>query len=152
MVDSGATNSFVHREVVQYLNITTGAGPAVRVTLANGSYIDCSIPIPLYLKLHRNLQYKSYSRVSETVHVGFHILCYILPNLIIDVVLGMDWLHAINPLVDWNIYSPSLDCRGETICIWGTKYSCSHAFVKVCALKSVLKMMCSDKVSAWFGV
>ena len=46
----------------------------------------------------------------------------------------------------------SLDCRGKTAHILGTKSSCSHASVEVCALKSVLKMMRSDKVLAWFGV
>ena len=39
-----------------------------------------------------------------------------------------------------------------TVHILGTKYSCPHANVKVCAMKSVLKMMCSDMVLAWFDV
>ena len=40
--------------------------------------------------------------MSETVHVGHHILCCVLPNLTSDMVLGMDWLHDINPLINWN--------------------------------------------------
>ena len=67
-------------------------------------------------------------------------------------VFGMDWLNAINPLIDWNAYSLSLDYVGKTVYILGTKSECSHTSVKVCILKLVLKMMHSDKVSDWFGV
>ena len=73
-------------------------------------------------------------------------------NLTNDVVLGMDWLHAINPQIDWNAYLLSLDCASHTVCILGTEKGCSRANVEVCALKLVLKTMHSDKVSAWFGV
>ena len=55
MVDSGATNSFVYNEDVQQLNTTTVGVPAMKVTLADGPYIDCSTAIPLYLKLYGNL-------------------------------------------------------------------------------------------------
>ena len=56
MVDFGATNSFIHSEIVWYLNATNVDVLAVRVTLANGSYIDYSIAVPLNLKLYGNLQ------------------------------------------------------------------------------------------------
>ena len=55
MVDSGAPNSFVQSEVVQQLNTTTVDIPAMRISLADGSYIDCSTAITLYLKLYGNL-------------------------------------------------------------------------------------------------
>ena len=61
----------------------------MRVTLVDSSFIDCSTAIPLYLKLCRNLQLYSYG-VSEMVHIDCHFLCHILPNLISDMVLGMD--------------------------------------------------------------
>ena len=48
MVDSGATNSFEHSEAVQSLNATTVDIPAVIVTLADGSYVDCSTAVPCY--------------------------------------------------------------------------------------------------------
>ena len=51
MVDSKATNSFVRSEAIQYSNTTTVDILAMRVTLANGSYIDYSTAIPLYKKL-----------------------------------------------------------------------------------------------------
>ena len=35
---------------------------------------------------------------------------------------------------------------------FGYKYGYSCAFVEVCALKLVLKMIRSDKAVAWFGV
>ena len=49
MVDSGATNSYMHSEVIQYLNGTTINLPDIRVTLADGSYVFFSNAIPLYL-------------------------------------------------------------------------------------------------------
>ena len=61
----------------------------MRVTLADGSFVNCSIAIPLYLKLYGNSQSYS-SRVLKIVHVGCHVLCSVLPNLTSDVVLGMD--------------------------------------------------------------
>ena len=45
----------------------------------------------------------------------------------------MDWIHAINPWVDWNTYLLLLDCGGETVYILGTKSGCSHAYVEVFA-------------------
>ena len=45
-----------------------------------------------------------------------------------------------------------MDCGGHIVCILGTKKGFSHANIEVYALKSVLKIMCSDKVSAWFSV
>ena len=56
MVDSGATNSFVHSEVFQQLNTTTVYVPAMRVTKADNLFINCSTAIPLYLKLYLNLE------------------------------------------------------------------------------------------------
>ena len=123
----------------------------MRATLADNSIVNYSTAIPLYWKLCRILQ-QSPSIVSEIVHIGCSILYCILPNLTSDVVLGMDWLHAINPLVDWNNLSLYLDCVGETAYILGTKYGFYHAYVQVCALKLVFKMIFSEKVSAWYGV
>ena len=88
----------------------------MRVTLADDSCIDCSTAVPLYLKLCGNLQSSS-SGVSKTVYIGC-VLCYVLLNLTSDMVLCMDWLHAINPRIDWNIYSPSLDYGSYTVCIF----------------------------------
>ena len=68
----------------------------MRVTLADGSFIDYSTVVPLYLKLCGNLQLYS-SGVFKIVHVGCHVLYQILPNLTSNVVLGMDWLHSKNP-------------------------------------------------------
>ena len=102
MVDSRATTSFVHSEVLQLINAKTVDILTIRVTLANGSYIDYSTAFPLYIKLSRNLQLNS-SRESKTVHVGCYVMCCALPNLTSDVVLHMDWLHAINPQIDWSM-------------------------------------------------
>ena len=77
---------------------------AIRVTLADGSFVDCSTAILLYLKLCGDLQSYS-SELSKMVYVACHILCIILLNLTNDMVLGMALLHAINPQIDWNAYS-----------------------------------------------
>ena len=121
---------------------------AIKVTPVHGSYIDYSIVVPFYLKLHGNLQ-KSPSGVSETIHVGYCVLYCIFPKLTSDVVLRMDWLHAINPLINWNAYSLYLDYGGD---ILGTKKGCYCAFDKVCTLKLVLNIMYSDTILAWFGI
>ena len=86
------------------------------------------------------------------VHIGCRVLCHVLPNLTSDVVLGLDWLHAINPWIDWKAYSLSLDYSSHTARVLGIKTSCSHSHIEVCALKLVLKMIYCDKISAWFGV
>ena len=90
----------------------------IRVTLADGSFVDCSTIVPLYLKLCGNLQLY-YFGVFTKVYVVCHVLCHVLPNLTSDVVLGMDWLHAINPQIDWHAYSLYLDYGGRTIYILG---------------------------------
>ena len=54
IVDSRATNGFVHSSAIQHLNATTEDVLAMRITLNDGLYIDCFISIPLYLKLCRN--------------------------------------------------------------------------------------------------
>ena len=99
MVDSGATNRFVYSEVVQQVNATTVDVFAMRVTLADSSYIDFFIAIPLYLKICGNIQ-SSPSGMSKTVYVGCRALYCVLPNSTSDMILDMDWLHAINPLID----------------------------------------------------
>ena len=56
MVGYRATNRFVHNEIVQYLNAITMDVPAMRVILADVSFINCSNSFPVYLQLCRNLQ------------------------------------------------------------------------------------------------
>ena len=91
----------------------------MRVTLVDGLFFDYSTAIPLYLKLYRDLPLCS-SRVFVTVYVSCCVLCHILPNLTIDVILGMDWLCDINPQIDWNAYSLYLDYGGHIVRILGT--------------------------------
>ena len=78
MVDSGATNSFVHSEVIHLLNTITVDTPAMRVTLADNSYVNCSTALPLYLKLCGYLQ-QSLSGVSEPVNVGCSVFVLFCP-------------------------------------------------------------------------
>ena len=59
--------------------------------------------------------------MSETVHIGCSVFCCVLPNLPSNMVLGIDWLHTINPLIDWSTHSLSIGCIGKIIYILGTK-------------------------------
>ena len=68
----------------------------MRVTLADNSFIDCSMALPLYQKLYEDLQ-SCFSRVSKTVYVGGCVLCCALPSLTNDMVLGMNWLQNMSP-------------------------------------------------------
>ena len=72
MVDSGAFNCFMHSKVIQHLNATTVDVLAIKFTLADGSYIDCSTAATLYLTLYGNLHNSPFG-VSKTVYVG----CYV---------------------------------------------------------------------------
>ena len=72
-------------------------------------------------------------------HVGCYVLFHVLLDLTSDMVLGMDWLHDINPWIDWITISLTLDYGGHTVRILGTEKGCPHAQFEVCALKSVLK-------------
>ena len=66
-------------------------------------------------------------------------MCCVLLNLTGDVALDMNWLHNINPVINWKNKLLSMECRYETVLIFVTKNGCSYANVEVCALKSVLK-------------
>ena len=88
--------------------------------MADGSFIDFSTAIFVYLKLCGDLQL-CFSGVSKMVHIGCHVLYQVLLNLTSDVVLGMDWLHDINLWIDKNAYSLSLDCRGYTVYVLVTE-------------------------------
>ena len=55
------------------------------------------------------------------VHVSYHILFCVLPNLTSDVFSGMDWLYDIIPWNDWNTYLLSLDCGSHIVYILGTE-------------------------------
>ena len=91
----------------------------MRVTLADGLFVDCCTAVPLNLKLYGDLQSCS-SGVFKMVHVGFYVLYYALPIPTSDMLLSMDWLHAINPWIDWRAYLLSLDFGGHTIYVLGT--------------------------------
>ena len=61
----------------------------MRVTLADGSYIDWSTTFTLFLKLCGNLL-SSLSGLCKIVDVVCHVLHHVLPNLISNMVLGME--------------------------------------------------------------
>ena len=45
--------------------------------------------------------------------VFFTVECRVLPDLNHDVVLGVDWLQATNPTIDWQACTVALKCQGS---------------------------------------
>ena len=71
----------------------------MRITLADSPNIGFSTAVSFHSKLCGNSK-SSPSGVSEPIDC--HVLYHVLPNLTSDVVLGMDRLHAIICLINWN--------------------------------------------------
>ena len=38
------------------------------------------------------------------------VCCHVLPSLNHDIVLGIDWLRASNPVIDWQACTLSVEC------------------------------------------
>ena len=87
LLDSGATHSFMSPKVVEQLGLSLKS-PGSRVTLADGR-----------VALSSGRALGVFVRVEEG---GTQVVDFvILPIKDYEVVLGMDWLRAVNPVVDW---------------------------------------------------
>ena len=88
LVDSGATHSFVSAALVSKLSLPVKPGGDMEVTLADGNQVKvsqtCCVPLVV---------------CSGALHCTIN--CRVLPQLNHDVVLGVDWLQATNPSIDW---------------------------------------------------
>ena len=91
LVDSGATHSFISEQLVSTHGLAVSQGQSMSVTLADGSSIEateiCVVPLVFCSGSGR--------AVSCTVE------CRVLSRLNHDVVLGHDWLHNVNPAINW---------------------------------------------------
>ena len=100
MIDSGATISFIHQNLAQQYNLPL-AQHLLRISLANGS---------THLSQHATtLVIQSHSQHFST-HT-FQLI--ILGNY--AVILGMDWLRAHNPDIDWDNRTVTLPCLHQYI-------------------------------------
>ena len=91
LVDSGAMHCFVSATLVAKFELPVKPGGSMDVTLADGSYVSTSHTclVPLVVCANR----------GRALHCV--VKCHVLPELNHDVVLGIDWLQATNPMIDW---------------------------------------------------
>ena len=83
MVDSGTTHSFVHSRVAATGSLKLEPASKLHVTLANGSLVSSVSQSFLRLEIPGEIS-------EQPVVIEQHV--HVLPDLISDVILGMDWL------------------------------------------------------------
>ena len=91
LVDSGAMHCFVSEALVAKFGLPVKPGVGMDLMLANGSQIlvshTCLAPLVVC-----SACYQSLHCVVE---------CRALPQLNHDIILGVDWLQATNPVNNW---------------------------------------------------
>ena len=91
LVDSGAMHCFVSEALVTKFGLVVKPGVGMDVMLADGSQVlasqTCLVPLVVC-----SARYQVLYCVVE---------CRVLPQLNHDIVLGVDWLQATNPVIDW---------------------------------------------------
>ena len=91
LVDSGAPHCFVSEALVTKFGLLVKPGVGMDVTLADGSQVlalqTCLVPLVVC------------SAHCQALHCVAE--CRVLPQLNHDIVLGVDWLQATNPVIDW---------------------------------------------------
>ena len=91
LVDSSASHYFVSEALVANFILPLLPGDGMEVKLAGRSQVEasktCLVPLVVY------------STCYQTLHCV--VKCWVLPRLNQDIVLGVDWLQATNPVIDW---------------------------------------------------
>ena len=91
LVDSGATHCFVYEALVTKFGLPVKPGVGMDATLADRSQVlaspTCLVPLVVC------------SANCQVLHCV--VECRVLPQLNHDIVLGVDWLQATNPVIDW---------------------------------------------------
>ena len=91
LVDSGATHCFLSAELVAKFELPVKPGGSMDVTLADGSQISalhmCLVPLVVCAERGRALHCV--------------LKCRVLSELNHNTVLGIDWLLAMNPVINW---------------------------------------------------
>ena len=91
LVDSGTTHCFMSEALMTKFGLPVKPGVGMDVTLADGSQVlvlkTCLVPLVVC------------SAHCQALHCV--VECRVLPQLNHDIVLGVDWLQATNPVIDW---------------------------------------------------
>ena len=91
LVDSGALHCFMSETLVTEFELLVLPGDGIEVTLADINHVEasktCLVPFVLCSAHKQALHY-----VDK---------CLVMPRLIHDIVLGVDWLQATNFAIDW---------------------------------------------------
>jgi hypothetical protein len=101
LIDSGATSNYVSEEFVTKNRMKTTKTAGVRVQLADGTICECTARLP-----------------RAEVKIG---PCrdkadfYVLPMLGNDVILGAVWLTTMNPQIDWQTKTITIQQGGHSI-------------------------------------
>ena len=92
------------QELVKKYQLPVTKDDGMTVTLADGSLVTtstlCQVPLV--------------ACANKGKAVAFGLECRVLPHLNHDVVLGVDWLSATNPTIDWQACTVALECVGST--------------------------------------
>ena len=97
-MDSSATHSFVTRDFVQKLGVTSITDATLKVTLADQLEFCTAQAAMLHLQLYDDSSHL-------ILHVAMPVTCHILEVMPAPVVLGMPWLQEVNPKIDWALLS-----------------------------------------------
>ena len=89
--DSGALHCFVSETLVAKFELLVLPGDGIEVTLADRSQVEVSMTCFVLLVV-----------CSACLQALHHVFQHqVLPRLNDDIVLGINWLQATNPVIDW---------------------------------------------------
>jgi hypothetical protein len=88
LIDSGATDDYINRDMIADLKLLTTTVPGRTVVLANGVQQDGSQVVPM-------LKFRLSSLVDRRPFVVIKLAHHY------DLILGKPWLSQVNPTVDW---------------------------------------------------
>ena len=104
LIDSGCSHSFISSEIVSKHHLIRSSLPKpLKLTLFDGSFsghITHSVSLPLIFSDHSS---DTWTFLETTLAHGCHFA------------LGLDWLRARNPLIDWSNGSVSLGTTNGSI-------------------------------------
>ena len=102
MVDSGATHNFISNNMLDI--IKSALHDCVKWWYASE---------PLWVSLADNSVVLLTKIVVLSVQIGEHVQqdieFHVVPRLNHPLILGLQWLHIVNPTIDWNTLNITLD-------------------------------------------
>ena len=96
LVNSGASHNFVTRDLATTLGVQCETTATVSVALADALTLHTTTTAPLWLQV-----------IDDEGHLlrdcSKPVTCYVLDVLPSLVILGMPWLHNVNPAINWSM-------------------------------------------------